>query len=60
MVDDFDVTYPSQTEGAAVVSPADDPRNKRKVEEIIKKCPITVSRSRPSRQGRIGLIRGVT
>jgi len=26
-----------------VVAPADDPRNKRKVQEVIEKCPITVS-----------------
>ena len=45
-MDDFDVTYPNHPDekGANIVAPADDPRNKRKVAEIIKKCPITVSK----------------
>ncbi len=36
-------SHPAEVEGK-VVAPADDPRNKRKVQEVIQKCPITVSR----------------
>lgn len=45
MFDDFDVEYPSSSKqrGKAAVSPADDPRNKRKIQEVIEKCPIDVS-----------------
>ncbi|WVQ85088.1 HAD hydrolase, family IIID [Cryptococcus sp. DSM 104549] len=39
--DDFDVSYSSKA-GDKAVAPADDPRNKRKVQEIIDKVPITV------------------
>jgi ubiquitin-like domain-containing CTD phosphatase 1 len=44
VVDDFDVSYTAQIglQGKGVVAPADDPRNKRKIQEIVKKIPITV------------------
>ena len=45
MVDDFDVIYPNHPHEQGVkvvVAPADDPRNKRKVAEVIKDNPITV------------------
>lgn len=39
------MTYaaPGKKEQAKTVAPADDPRNKRKIQEVIKACPITVS-----------------
>ncbi|ORY28457.1 HAD-like domain-containing protein [Naematelia encephala] len=41
--DDFDMQYPSHPTGkGGGILPADDPRNKRKVQEVIQSCPITV------------------
>jgi len=49
VLDNFDVTYSNHMSGKGnAVAPADDPRNKRKVEEIVKNCPITVSFMRTS------------
>ncbi|WVF69168.1 HAD hydrolase, family IIID [Kwoniella sp. CBS 6097] len=43
VVDDFDVTYSNKAQAKAnVLTQAEDPRNKRKVQEIIDKIPITV------------------
>jgi hypothetical protein len=47
VLDDFDVTYASHPAGISgkkrrALPPADDPRNKRKVTEIVKTRPITV------------------
>ncbi|WVQ96670.1 HAD hydrolase, family IIID [Kwoniella sp. CBS 9459] len=43
LFDDFDVTYSNKAQPKPnVVSQADDPRNKRKVKEIIDRIPITV------------------
>jgi ubiquitin-like domain-containing CTD phosphatase 1 len=43
-VDDFDVKYSAHpaVQGKPVIAPADDPRNKRKINEIVKNVPITV------------------
>lgn len=45
--DDFDVRYKAlaiaKGEAVRLVAPADDPRNKRKIQEVIRSCPITVS-----------------
>jgi hypothetical protein len=41
--DDFDVVYPTGPDAKKKgVPPADDPRNKRKIKEVIENCPITV------------------
>jgi hypothetical protein len=40
--DDFDVAYPSAG-GTNHLTPAEDPRNKRKIRELVQKYPITVS-----------------
>ncbi|OCF43570.1 HAD hydrolase, family IIID [Kwoniella heveanensis CBS 569] len=43
VTDDFDVTYSNKAQPVAnVLTQAEDPRNKRKVKEIIDKIPITV------------------
>ncbi|WVR06359.1 HAD hydrolase, family IIID [Kwoniella sp. DSM 27419] len=43
VADDFDVTYSGGVAGSAqTLTPAEDPRNKRKVAELIDKVPITV------------------
>ncbi|KAK8858593.1 HAD hydrolase, family IIID [Kwoniella newhampshirensis] len=41
VTDDFDVQYSNAPTQPKAVAPADDPRNKRKVQEIVKKSPIT-------------------
>jgi ubiquitin-like domain-containing CTD phosphatase 1 len=43
-VDDFDVEYSSQMTKKAknAIAPADDPRNKRKIQEKVETCPISV------------------
>ncbi|RSH91132.1 hypothetical protein EHS25_010308 [Saitozyma podzolica] len=56
VLDDFDVTYASHPAGISgkkrrALPPADDPRNKRKVTEIVKTRPITVmSEPRPGKR----------
>lgn len=45
-MDDFDVTYSALAQlqqKTKIVAPADDSRNKRKIQEKIQSCPITVS-----------------
>ncbi|KAK1925545.1 HAD-like domain-containing protein [Papiliotrema laurentii] len=44
IVDDFDVEYSSQMTKKAknAIAPADDPRNKRKIQEKVETCPISV------------------
>ncbi|WWC88693.1 HAD hydrolase, family IIID [Kwoniella dendrophila CBS 6074] len=39
VTDDFDVIYSNNVQG---ITPAEDPRNKRKIREIVEKIPITV------------------
>ncbi|WWD18485.1 HAD hydrolase, family IIID [Kwoniella shandongensis] len=41
ITDDFDVAYSNAVTQAKTVAPADDPRNKRLVQEIVNKSPIT-------------------
>lgn len=49
VLDDFDVAYPAGSSHLAkAVAPADDPRNKRKIQEAVRLCPITVSCFEPS------------
>jgi hypothetical protein len=46
LYDDFDVKYPEKAtsqELPGFIAPADDPRNKRQVQQIVEKIPITVS-----------------
>jgi ubiquitin-like domain-containing CTD phosphatase 1 len=44
MVDNFDVEYKNAAgrPGVKLVAPAEDPRNKRMIDVLIKKYPITV------------------
>ncbi|EIW66772.1 hypothetical protein TREMEDRAFT_34604 [Tremella mesenterica DSM 1558] len=50
VVDDFDVRYPRHLDGKNRVSPADDPRNLRRIEQKVKEIPITIMN--PPRPGK--------